>query len=52
MTKAYIKMRPNELHNALVKHIPEPEMRELKKAEIERAKKVQRAERLSNFQHK
>ena len=52
MTKAYIKMRPNELHNALVKHIPEPEMRELKKAEIEHAKKTQRAERLRNFQHK
>jgi hypothetical protein len=47
-----MNMRPNELHNALVKRIPEPEMRELKKAEIERAKKVQRAERLSTFQHK
>ena len=45
-------MRPNELHNALVKRIPEPEMRELKKAEIEQAKKIQRFARLSNFQHK
>ena len=45
-------MRPNELHNALMKRIPEPEMRELKKAEIEQAKKIQRFARLSNFQHK
>jgi hypothetical protein len=52
MTKSYLTMRPNELHNALVKRIPEPEMRELKKAEIEQAKKIQRFARLSNFQHK
>ena len=52
MTKTYLQMRPNELHNALVKRIPEPEARELKKAEVERAKKAQRFARLSNFQHK
>ena len=52
MSKSYMNMRPNELHNALMKRIPEPEMRELKKAEIEQAKKIQRFARLSNFQHK
>ena len=52
MTKSYIKMRPNEIHNKLMKRIPQPEARELMKEEIARAKKVQRFARLSTFQHK
>ena len=52
MTKSYIKMRPNEIHNKLMKRIPQPEARELMKEEIARAKKVQRFARLSTCQHK
>jgi len=52
MTKPYIKMRPNEIHNRLMKRIPEPEMRELKKAEIAKAKQAQKIERLSAIQHR
>jgi hypothetical protein len=52
MTKPYMKLRPNELHNKLMKRVAEPEARELIKATIARAKQTQRIERLSNFQHK
>lgn len=45
-------MRPNEIHNRLMKRIPEPEMRELKKTEIAKAKRAQKIERLSTLQHK
>jgi len=52
MTKTYMQMKPNEIHNKLMKRIPQPEARELKKAEIAKAKQAQKIERLSNFQHK
>jgi hypothetical protein len=52
MAKTYLKMRPNEIHNRLMKRIPEPEMRELKKAEIAKAKQAQKIERLSNIQRR
>ena len=52
MPKLYMQMRPNELHNRLMKRIPEPEVREMMKDEIARAKKIQRAERLSALQRK
>lgn len=52
MTKPYLKMRPNEIHNKLMKRIPQPEARELMKAEIARVKKAHRFARLSAFQHK
>ena len=52
MTKLYMQMRPNEIHNRLMKRIPEPEVREMMKDEIARAKKIQRAERLSALQRK
>lgn len=52
MAKTYMQMRPNEIHNKLMKRIPEPEARELKKAEIAKAKQAQKIERLSTFQHK
>jgi len=52
MTKTYMQMRPNEIHNKLMKRIPQPEARELLKENIAKAKRAQRIERLSNFQHK
>jgi hypothetical protein len=52
MAKTYLKMRPNEIHNKLMKRIPEPEMRELMKDEIAKAKHAQKIERLSTLQHK
>jgi len=50
MTKTYMQMKPNEIHNKLMKRIPQPEARELKKAEIAKAKQAKRIERLSTFQ--
>lgn len=45
-------MRPNEIHNKLMKRIPQPEARELKKEEIAKAKQAKKIERLSTFQRK
>ena len=52
MTKTYMQMRPNEIHNKLMKRIPQPEARELKKEEIAKAKQAKKIERLSTFQRK
>jgi len=52
MTKTYMQMKPNEIHNKLMKRIPQPEARELKKEQIAKAKQAQKIERLSTFQHK
>jgi hypothetical protein len=52
MTKPYMKMKPQELHNKLAKRIPQPEARELIKADILKAKKAQRVDRLIRLQHR
>jgi hypothetical protein len=52
MTKTYMKMKPQELHNKLSKRIAQPEALELRKTEILQAKKKQRSDKMTRLQHK
>jgi len=52
MTKTYMQMKPQELHNRLSKRIAQPEALELRKAEILQAKKEQRSDKMTRLQHK
>jgi len=52
MTKPYVKMKPQELHNRLSKRIAQPEALEQKKAAILKAKKAQRSDKMLRLQHR